>query len=136
MNKQGELVDFDLNLLSERWIEAKEDERIAQESRRAIEDRIKYLTGIEESLDGTVTLSRELYTIKVVGRIDRKVDSEKVQELAAEHGLTEHLPNLFRWRPEVNVAAWKSAAESITKLLEPAITTKPGRPSFTITRKE
>lgn len=136
MNKEGEYLDYDLTILSEKWIEAKEDERIAQENRRTIEDRIKYLTGINETLDGTVTLAREMHTIKIVGRIDRKVDSEKVQELAAEHGLTEHLPSLFRWRPEVNVAAWKSAAESITKPLEQAITTKPGRPSFAITRKE
>ena len=69
---------------------------------------------------------------EVVGRIDRKVDADKVQELAAEHGLTDHLSTLFRWKPEINMAIWKAADESITKPLAAAITAKPGRPSFTI----
>ena len=53
-------------------------------------------------------------------------------ELAAEHGLTDHLSTLFRWKPEINMAIWKAADESITKPLAAAITAKPGRPSFTI----
>ena len=58
--------------------------------------------------------------------------ADKVQELAAEHGLTDHLSTLFRWKPELNMAIWKSSNESITRALAPAITAKPGRPSFTI----
>jgi hypothetical protein len=34
------------------------------------------------------------------------------------------------------MAVWKAADEAITKPLAAAITAKPGRPSFTITRKE
>ena len=59
-----------------------------------------------------------------------------MQELAAEFGLTEHLAKLFRWKPEINLAIWKAADESITKPLASAITAKPGRPSFTISHKE
>ena len=126
----------DLNELAAMWLAAKEAEREAVEDRRRIEDRIKSLVGVAENLEGTETVDPDLYTIKIVGRIDRKVDSDKLQELAAEYGLTDHLSSLFRWKPEINMAVWKATDEAITKPLAAAITAKPGRPSFTITRKE
>ena len=135
MSLPDKLTD-DLNELAAMWLAAKEAEKEATEDRRRIEDRIKSLAGIAENLDGTETVAPEKFTIKIVGRIDRKVDSDKLQELAAEHGLSEHLSSLFRWKPEINMAAWKAADEAITKPLAAAITAKPGRPSFTITRKE
>lgn len=97
---------------------------------------MRQLVSIADTFDGTKTLDCEGLTIKITGRIDRKVDAEKVQELAAEFGLTDHLSSLFRWKPEVNLSAWKAASESITKPLAAAITAKPGRASFTITKKE
>lgn len=131
-----EITTSDLNELSQMWIKAKEDEATATADRRKIEDRIKSLCGIAENLEGTETVAPDHFTIKIVGRIDRKVDSDKLQELAAEHGLSEHLSSLFRWKPDLNMAAWKAADESITKPLAAAITAKPGRASFTITSKE
>ncbi len=131
-----EIKTSDLNELSQMWIKAKEDEATATADRRKIEDRIKSLCGIAENLEGTETVAPDHFTIKIVGRIDRKVDSDKLQELAAEHGLSEHLSSLFRWKPDLNMAAWKAADESITKPLAAAITAKPGRASFTITSKE
>ena len=131
-----ERLTDDLNELAAMWLAAKEAEREAVEDRRRIEDRIKSLVGVAENLEGTETVDPDRYTIKIVGRIDRKVDGDKLQELAAEHGLTEHLSSLFRWKPEINMAAWKAADPSITRPLSAAITAKPGRPSFTIIRKE
>ena len=125
-----------LNELSSLWLAAKEAEKEATEDRRKIEDRIKNLVGFAENSEGTETVDPDQFTIKIVGRIDRKVDGDKVQELAAEFGLTEHLSSLFRWKPEINMAVWKATDEAITKPLAAAITAKPGRPSFTITRKE
>lgn len=126
----------DLNELAAMWLAAKEAERQAIADRRRIEDRIKSLAGVAATLDGTETIDPDRYTIKIVGRIDRKVDSDKLQEIAAEHGLADHLSYLFRWKPEINMTAWKAANESITKPLSAAITAKPGRPSFTIIPKE
>lgn len=126
----------DLNELAAMWLAAKEAERQATEDRRRIEDRIKSLVGVAETLEGTETVDPDRYTIKIVGRIDRKVDSDKLQEIAAEYGLTDHLSSLFRWKPEINMAVWKATDEAITKPLSAAITAKPGRPSFTIIRKE
>lgn len=125
-----------LNELSDMWIAAKQLEADATVQRRQIEDRIKSLVGVAENMEGTETVDKDLFSIKIVGRIDRKVDGDKVQELAAEFGLTEHLSSLFRWKPELNMSAWRAADEAITKPLTAAITVKTGRPFFTITRKE
>ena len=126
----------DMNELAGMWLAAKQAEKNATEDRRDIEDHIKKLATIAENLDGTETVEPGRYEIKIVGRIDRKVDGDKVQELAAEFGLTDHLAKLFRWKPEINMAIWKAADESITKPLAAAITAKPGRPSFKIIPKE
>ncbi len=131
-----EKMTYDLNELSRMWLEAKQKEGDATADRRKIEDRIKSLAGVAENLEGTETVDPDGYVIKIVGRIERKVDSDKLQELAAEHGLSDHLSSLFRWKPEINMALWKAADEAITGPLAPAITAKPGRPSFTITSKE
>ena len=114
------------------WLEAKEAERVAVEKRRSIEDQILKAASIRDDVEGTENLMLEGFKVKVVSRIDRKVDADKVQELAAEYGLTEHLSTLFRWKPELNMAVWKAADESITAPLSAAITAKPGRPSFSI----
>lgn len=118
--------------LYHQWIEAKENERKAIEARRVIEDQLISQFEIPESLDGTKSLKAEGYTVKVTGRLNQKVDSEMAQELAAEAGISEHLSALFRWKPEINMTAWKSADATITAALAPAITIKPGRPSFSI----
>ena len=126
----------DMNELAQMWLRAKQAEKDATEDRRDIEDHIKKLARIADSLDSTETIEPGQYVIKIAGRIDRKVDGDKVQELAAEHGLSEHLATLFRWKPEINMSAWKAADETITGPLAGAITAKPGRASFSITPKE
>ena len=126
----------DLNELSALWLAAKETERIAVDERRKVEDRLLSLIGIAENLEGTESaFTDEGYAIKVVGRMNRKVDSEKLQLLAIEAGLEQHLSSLFRWKPEINATLWKAADPSITTPLLGAITTMPGRPSFTITKE-
>ena len=129
-------MTFLLRELAAQWLSAKAREASAVEDRRAIEDRIKDIVRLPDDLDGTETVERDGYTIKMVGRIDRKVNSEQLQELAAEAGLSDHLSSLFRWKPELNMGVWKNTDESITGALAPAITAKPGRASFSITTKE
>jgi len=127
----------ELDELARQWSDAKQDEAIAVAKRRTIEDRLVELLEIPETKEGTTSSTTEQgYAIKVVGRLNRKIDTDRLQELAAEHGLSEHLSSLFRWSADVNAAAWKAAAQTITAPLTGAITTTPGRPSFTITRKE
>ena len=116
------------------WIKAKADEAEATKRRRGIEDLLVKAFEIPENLEGTKNIEAESFKIKIEGRINRKVNADKLQELAAEHGLTEHLSSLFRWKPEINMTLWKAADASITTPLLDAITATPGRPSFTITK--
>jgi len=125
-----------LSNLSQQWLELKEAERQATEKRREIEDKLLSLIGIAETFQGTENITTdEGYVIKIGGRMVRKVDSEKLQELADENGLTEHLSSLFRWSAEINSSLWKAASKDITTPLLDAITSKPGRASFGISKK-
>jgi hypothetical protein len=67
--------------------------------------------------------------------MSRKVDTDKLQEVALANGIFDHLQSLFRWKAEINASQWKIADASITEPLTEAITTKPGRPAFQITRE-
>lgn len=128
---------MDLNTLSEQWLHFKEAERMAVENRREIEDKIMSLVGIPETHEGTENVQMDNgMLIKIVGRLNRKVDTDKLQEIATENGLSEHLHSLFRWKAEINSAVWKATSENITTPLMEAITTTPGRPSFSIIVKE
>lgn len=121
-----------IDQLAAEWLEAKDSEKRATAKRREIEDEIINLSSFSSQKDETQKMKTSLHAVKIVSRIDRKVDADKVQELAAEHGLTDHLGTLFRWKPEINMAAWNASDESITRPLAAAITAKPGRPSFSI----
>ena len=105
------------------------------DERRTIEDQLVKALNIPNTLDGTQNVEADGFKVKIVGRLDRKVNSDKLQDLAAEYGLTEHLSSLFRWKPEINASAWKSADPRITEPLLDAITSTNGRPSFTITKE-
>jgi hypothetical protein len=122
-------------ILYQQWLDAKAAEKKAMDERREIEDQLVADLGIPKTLDGTQNVDVDGFKVKIVGRLDRKVNSDKLQDLAAEHGLTQHLSSLFRWKPEINASAWKSADPLITEPLQDAITTTNGRPSFTITKE-
>lgn len=125
-----------LSELSALWIEAKAREAKATKERRDIEDKLKSLIGIPDNLDGVETAKPDGFIVKVTGRINRKINADKLQEIAAEHGLSDHLSSLFRWKPEINMTAWKATDAAITTPLLKAITSEPGRPSFSITIEE
>jgi len=130
------MMQPDLKQLSRQWLQHKADEEKATGERRKVEDQIVKLLAVAENFEGTETAEPEGFVVKISGRIDRKVDGDKVQELAAEFGLTDHLAKLFRWKPELNMAIWKATDATITGPLAGAITAKPGRPSFKIIPKE
>jgi len=120
--------------LYQRWLDAKKMEALAVAERRELEDLMAIQFGIPKDLDGTIKEELDGYIIKMEGRINKKIDADKLQVLAAEAGLSEHLSSLFRWKPEINAKAWGAAAEAVTLPLLGAITSTPGRPTFTITK--
>jgi len=128
--------DIPTEVLCELFRQAKRAEKRAQDERRDIEDELARRFDMQPSFEGIHNFEAGPFAIKIVGRMTRKIDADLVQQLAAEHGLSEHLSALFRWKPEIVIAAWKHAAPSITDPLLPAITTTPGRFSFSIEHKE
>lgn len=126
----------ELEILAQQWLDEKQTERDAADRRRAIEDRLTELIGKDTADESTTTAKSGEYVVKVNGSVSRKVDGDKLQELAHEHGLFDYLPVLFRWKPELNKAKWEDADASITAPLASAITAKAGRPSFKIEKKE
>jgi len=123
---------MNLDELCEAWLRAKGEEAGATSRRRALEDEIHdRLKQAHDNL-GKTGADTGRHKIRVTERMNRKVDVDLLHEIAAEHGLEDHLSSLFRWRPEVNMKAWQQADESITLPLAGAVTTKPGRPSFSI----
>lgn len=118
------------------WLAAKAEEAEATLRRRKLEDQMVAQFNVPSNLDKTANYEADGYKVKVEGRINHKINSEKLQEIAVEHGLMAHLECLFRWKPEINAAVWKSTDPSITTPLLDAITSTPGRPSFTIIKKD
>tara|TARA_R110000868_G_scaffold30944_1_gene113823 strand:- start:32 stop:403 length:372 start_codon:yes stop_codon:yes gene_type:complete len=119
----------------QRWMDAKKLELAAVAERRELEDLMIKELAVPKDLDSTLHCEAEGYKIKMEGRINKKIDADKLQMLAAEAGLSEHLSSLFRWKPEINAKVWNAAAEVVTGPLLGAITSTPGRPTFTITKE-
>lgn len=113
--------------LEEEWLQAKTEEDAAKERRQEIEVRLLEAHKVDTSKDGAVEISPGL---KVTCRVNRKIDDERLQEIAAESGLSEHLSTLFRWKPSIDARAWKAAHRDITSVLEAAIESKPAKPTF------
>ena len=121
--------------LYQRWLDAKKAEGIAVAERRELEDQMVVVFTVPKDLDGTMKQELDGYVVKIEGRINKKVDADKLQMLATEAGISEHLSSLFRWKPEINAKVWNAAADAVTQPLLGAITSTPGRPTFTITKE-
>ena len=119
-----------LNALLEQWRAAKQEEQAATRRRREIEDEIKVFIGFDEGREDSVALPLDGGRVTITARLDRKVDAQLARQLAAENHLEDWLDRIFRWKPELEVRAWKKAPEYITQTFAPAITTKPGRATF------
>ena len=125
-----------LQQLSAEWVEAKEAERDAVEKRRLIEDEMCRLIDVQQTDEHTRKVEAEPFTIKIACRINRKVDGDLAQEIAAENDMQDHLGLLFRWKPELSMTAWNGVGDNVKQVFARAITATPGRPSFTITKEK
>ena len=122
--------------LYQEWIDAKEEERVAVEKRRALEDQMAETFQLNDQKEGTTSIKDSGYTIKVVQRFNKTINADVLQDIANQEGLADQLSTLFRWKPEINKKVWDSADDSITRPLAGAITVKAGRPSFSITAED
>ena len=122
--------------LYKQWIALKDAERIAAEQRREIEDEIIAKHNVNLTEEGTETIEDGVFTIKLVRRLNRKVDAEMVQQIAREQGLDDQVERLFRWKADINTKNWKATAPELTGPFVAAITTKPARPTVSVSMKE
>lgn len=122
--------------LYEQWMEAKAAETEMTARRRAIEEEIAKSLEVPEDWEGSYTMKDGGFKINVKRTFIRKVDDKRLTALANEFGLQEYLSTLFRWKPEINLKAWKDAEPSVTEKLAQAVTTTPGRVSFKIEEEE
>lgn len=122
-----------LKELCAKWINAKQAVTEAATSLETVEDQLIQLLNVDLLRDGTTQVIDGDVRIKVTSRPSRTVDDTKLKALAEEHDLKEHLSTLFRWKPEVNLRAWRGADEKITDSLNDAITLTSTRPAFAIT---
>jgi hypothetical protein len=83
--------------------------------------------------EGTTKDDIDDYILKIVTKINRKVDTEKAIELAEVNGKTELLDSAFRWKAEINKANFNDEAMS---LFSECITETPAKPAITIELKK
>lgn len=129
-------MESDLQSLAIAWACAKHEESQAVEKRLELEDKMTALLQIDEQSESTVTKKTHQYAIKIATRLNRKIDSDLIQEIAAENGISHLLPSVCRWKPELDMRVWKSLNEDIRAKLSKAVTTTPGRPSYSVTAIE
>ena len=122
--------------LYQQWMEAKAAETEMTTRRRAIEEEIAKSLAVPEDWEGSYTMKDGGFKINVKRAFTRKVDGKKLIALANGFGLQDYLPTLFRWKPEIDMKAWKDAEPSIIDKLAQAVTTTPGRVSFKIEEEE
>jgi len=126
------MIMMEVDALMAEWLKLKAEEKTASDKRREIEDILAGMLKIAPFVEGTTSGEAGNFKYKVVNRLTRKVDVDKLQSIAVENGLLGHLNDLFRWSAEINLLQWKRTSSKITDVLSEAITTKNGRPSFSI----
>ena len=122
--------------LYQQWMEVKAAETEMTARRRAIEDEMAKSLQITEDWEGSYTMKDGGFKVNIKRAFTRKVDGKKLTAIADEFGLQDYLPTLFRWKPEIDMKAWKDAEPSVTEKLAQAVTTTPGRVSFKIEEEE
>ena len=123
---------MNIEKLANDWVTYKYAEKVAQDARRECEDAMVEFYRLNQQVEGTSNFEVGELKVKIVSKLSRKVDSDKLQEIAAENGLSDKLPMLFRWKAEINSAVWKNETEEVRNKLGDAITTSAGRPTFSI----
>jgi len=116
--------------LFQKWINAKEAEEKHRTTRRNIEDMIleQYFKNDKENHRG------EFHEVTIKHRRKYEVNEALLMEIAGPHGLDHQLDQFFQWPIVVNPRNWENSDNEAKAALSPAVKTKEGRPSFSITR--
>lgn len=126
----------DLENLATQWFTAKHLEQAAMNERRDIEDKMMALMRINIE-DGVVNRDANGIKIKVTMRQNVTVDGNALTLIYKDNRIPQNeIDKLFRWKPQLNLREWKAASDEIKAIVAGAITTQPGRPTFTINMED
>lgn len=125
----------DPDVLAAALEEAKEREAAAAQYRKQIEEHIVTTLGCKE--EGSSSFKGERYKLVTVGKINRSVDIEKLQEIWEQ--LPDTARSVLRYKPEVvkkEFDAIQKYQPEVYQLIAQAVTEKPGKPQVTFKRIE
>lgn len=105
-----------------------EDEAIAE--RRLIDKQIAEMLKDPAKPEGSISQRTEGCKVTVTYKIDRKVDSDKLQ--AAWSQLSAGASEAFKWKADVSVSALRKLSPADAAAAAVFITSKEGSPSITI----
>ena len=103
------------------WIQAKEDERKAIEHRRSLDKMIQDL--LPKKDEGSISQADGDYKVTVTYKLDRKLDTEKLQESWGY--LPESAQRAIKWKADLSTSIFRTLADSDKSALSKYITTKP-----------
>lgn len=119
----------DLMTLIDARNKAKEAEEKAAAKRRALDIQIANLVR-PETVEGSTTAKVGDYKVSVTYAFNRRVDSDAVKDNFDKLPLS--VQALFRWKAEVDLAAYREADSTTRALASTYITETPARPTVRI----
>lgn len=111
-------------------IAAKRIEDQAVEDRRALDKQIAELLKDPAKPEGTISQKADGYKVSVTYKIDRKVDSEKLQ--GAWSKLSAAASAAFKWKADVSVSELRKLEGADAAAAAVFITSQPASPSIKI----
>lgn len=112
------------------WLDLKAQEDAIKKKRHRLEDKIRDQLGFSDLAEGTSTYDLDGYIVKITGRHDRRIDAEGLKNVTFD------IPeDLIKWKPTINLTAWRNADSRLIAAMSEVVTTSAGRPSFKITTK-
>lgn len=114
------------------WVQAKEDERKAIAYRRELDQMVRSLLPTKD--EGAVTADDGNYHVTVSYKLERKVDTSKLQadwlQIPAEAQAA------FKWKADLSTTEFRKLSPELAQQLSQYITTKPASPAVSVDIKE
>lgn len=111
----------------------KQDEQNVRNKRMALESELARVIDVPDDWEGTKTNTVGDYKVKLMRKMNVKIDGAKLTELASQHNLAPLLNTCFRWKPELNKREWDKVEADIKTKLSEAMEVTPGKASFIVT---
>lgn len=122
-----------LHDLAKSWLQAKADEKAANELRLEVERQI--LLHSKAVDEGTVTLAAGDLVVKIGYSLDRKIDQDVLESTVAKSLPEDNLKRLFPYVPKLELKELRYLQDTDAEkcgLAAVCLTTKPAKPSIAV----